>query len=87
MINPELVTLRRIVAAISALSAEARAAPADLPLDVVHDGRKRMAVIGVALQRFGVRDDLGALRMALPWKWTKSATRSDIALVRNYFAF
>src|SRR5579864_1454706 len=53
---------RRVMAAIAAVGDETFDARADLRLDLGDHRRQSMAVIGIARQRFGMGDELAALR-------------------------
>ena len=58
--DPELVIGRRVVAAISLVGENARDSVADERLHVGNHGCQRMAVIGIAGQRFHMGDELAA---------------------------
>src|SRR3981081_1499310 len=81
--DPELVIRRRVVAAVSLVSEDARDGVADERLHVRDHGRQRVTVIGIAGQRLHMGDELAALctdtlAPAHRFRWPPPARASHI---------
>jgi hypothetical protein len=61
--DPDAEAVGMVVAAIAFIDMDAADLDAGEGLDAGDDGSERMAVVGIAVQRLGVEDELAALRL------------------------